>query len=272
MEIPASPPLDTARASFRTHLNYARRIGHLLSGCSITVTPMDGARVVHADVKRFRKLYHVTNKSIEKDIELSREDSEFAVIATPWFPVKCYYALYYLESILVHLLDGTTAGFLKGGHTGIRKRIYDDLVTGAIVLSIPDLSRICMLEEVQKMPAIDSGRNARSTFWNEEACTESILKKLLEYKLHDAKLGRKWNLHTRVDRDDRNAYIASERLALLDFFYWYRIKANYRDLDYIDFENGITPDEVRGYMEAYNVAYERYRSLLISQIDVLSTS
>jgi hypothetical protein len=267
MKILASPPFDPARASFQTHLNYAKRMGHILSGSRITVTAMEGVRVIHNEKNKFRKLYDVTRKSIEKDVELAREDSAFAVIAAPWFPVKCYYALYYLESILIHLLDGSTSGFLKGGHTAIRKKFYANLVTGSIVLSAPGVSRICMLEEVQRIPAIESGRNARSSFWKEEACSDSILKKLADYKLHDAKLGRKWNLHTRAHQIEKAEFIARERIALLDFFYWYRIKANYRDLDYIDFENGITADEVRDYMEAYNVAYEGYRSLLISQID-----
>jgi hypothetical protein len=90
--------------------------------------------------------------------------------------------------------------------------------------------------------------------------------------LHDAKLGRRWNLHIRAHRDDRDEFVASERIALLDFFYWYRIKANYRDLDYIDFENGITADQVLGYMEAYNAAYEGYRSLVMSKIDEVSAA
>jgi len=53
------------------------------------------------------------------------------------------------------------------------------------------------------------------------------------------------------------------------FLVGYRIKANYRDLDYIDFENGITETEVLEYLETYNKVFEYYRIQLIRQITKL---
>jgi len=267
MKLPVSPPLDPVRASFQTHLNYAKRLDLLLTGCEASITPAGAVRIHKPSIERFAKLHKLTRKSIEKDIELAREDPAFAVIAAPWFPVKCYYALYYLESILTHFIDGTLIGFTRGGHKGIRTKMATHLGNGMVVFNSPDLNRVPSLQEVQALPAIISGRNARAGFWRETECTDCVLKKMTEYRLHDAKADGKWDLRTIAGRAKRDEFTTGKQIACLDFFYWYRIKANYRDLDYIDFENGIAAAEVLEYVEAFYSAYARYRELLIAQIE-----
>ncbi|MDO8474529.1 MAG: hypothetical protein Q7S62_03250 [bacterium] len=223
----------------------------------------------NVEIVRFQKLCKVTVKSIKKDIELAKEDPEFAVIVAPWFPVKCYYALYYLESVLVNVIDGCTYGFGKGGHSGIRKKIYGLVSSGIISFSQSDLNVVHNLTQVRNMPTIHAGQNTRSDYWQKNECVQSLAKKLMEYKLHDAKIGKKWNLRTKKHQTEQKQFITTEQLMLIDFFYWYRIKANYRDLDYIDFENGITPDEVLEYLETYYKAFNAYRIGLVKQISIL---
>jgi len=264
-----STSLDSAKASFRTHLNYIKCLDKLLDNNTLSVSRTGTFPKRSIEIKRFQKLYKVTLKSIRKDVELAREDSAFAVIAAPWFPVKCYYTLYYLESVLTHLLDGSVQGFGKGGHAGIRKKMYSLVDTGAILFSVTELNRVYDLTQIHALPAINSGQNARSDYWQKTDCVNSVVKKLMDYKLHDAKIGRKWNLHTKKHREDQKLFVGAERLMITDFFFWYRIKANYRDLDYIDFENGITESEVLEYVEIYNRAFEHYRMQLIKQINPL---
>lgn len=262
--MPLLPPeqLDPVIASFRTHLNYIRRMNYLLNDSTITVSFHGDPHVDENAVARFRSLYSVTDRSIEMDVDLARENHSFAIVAAPWFSVKCYYALYYLESILVHRMDGSMAGFSNGGHTRVRRKMSDHLQQGSVLFSTDQLSEVRTLEECRNAPTIGPGQNARTNFWQQNACTDSMLKKLSEYKLHDAKRSRRWNLRTRAHQTERDEFIARERVTAIDFFYWYRIKANYRDLDYIDFENGIPTDEVVSYMESYYGAYSSYRSLL----------
>lgn len=264
-----STPLDSAKASFRTHLNYIKCLEKLFNGNTISATKVGTPAKRNSEIAKFQKLYKVTHKSIKKDIELAREDSAFAVIVAPWFPVKCYYALYYLESVLTHLIDGNTHGFGKGGHAGIRKKLSSLIDSGALVFSVADLNKIYSLPDIQQLPAINAGQNARSDYWQKEDCINSVAKKLMDYKLHDAKLGRKWNLRTKKHQDERKLFIRTERLTISDFFFWYRIKANYRDLDYIDFENGISETEVLDYLETYNKVFEYYRAQLVKQINAL---
>lgn len=264
-----STSLESSKASFRTHLNYIKCLERLFANCTLSVSRTGAFTKRNLEMKRFQKLYKVTLKSIKKDIELAREDPAFAVIVAPWFPVKCYYALYYLESVLTHLLDGSTQGFGKGGHAGIRKKIYSLVDAGVISFSVMELNTLYALTRIHGLPAINPGQNARSDYWQKTDCINSVAKKLMDYKLHDAKIVRKWNLHTKKHQEEKRMFIGSERLMIADFFFWYRIKANYRDLDYIDFENGITELEVLDYVETYNKAFEYYRIQLIRQINPL---
>jgi hypothetical protein len=259
--------LDETKAAFRTHLNYVRHLELLLSKCSLSLIGQKvTVQLTSTDIDRFKKLYEVTYASIKKDIELANKDPAFSVIAAPWFPVKCYYALYYLESILVHIYDGTKYGFGKGGHGGIRRKMAGLISAGKFVFSVPEINRPYTLQEILNMATIKPGFNARIDFWNKSECTSSIAKKLLDYKIHDQRSAQKWNLHTKKGRAEKQQFINKESLALLDFFYWYRIKANYRDLDYIDFENGISEGNVLQYLLTYNRAFELYRKLLADQI------
>jgi hypothetical protein len=157
-------PLDSAKASFRTHLNYIKCLERLFASSTLSVSRTGTFTKRDVEITRFQKLYKVTLKSIKKDIELAREDSAFAVIAAPWFPVKCYYSLYYLESVLTHLLDGSVQGFGKGGHAGIRKKIYSLVDTGAIEFSVAELNHVYGLAQICALPAINAGQNARSDY------------------------------------------------------------------------------------------------------------
>jgi hypothetical protein len=262
-----SKELSEQEASYRTHLNYVKCIAKLLSVCDFSVNKIINSKFQNSDFSRFKKLYTITNKSIKKDMELVREDPEFAILATPWFPVKCYYALYYLESVLVHLIDGCIYGFSKGGHKGVRKKIYE-LVEKGIISFGADLNSIFILEALEKAPTIFPGENAKRDFWDSKNCLRSLGKKLMEYKLYDVKNEKKWNLHKKKDREERKNFIKTEKLMLIDFFYWYRIKSNYRDLDYIDFENGLSIGEAQEYLKIFNEAYQKYKSLLVKEINI----
>ena len=263
------PPLTSSTASFRTHLNYIKCLERLLSSCALTVSPRGTFTRQDSEVRRFVRLYKLTVRSIEKDYELAREDPAIAVILAPWFPVKCYYALYYLESILLHLTDGGMHGYGKGGHSDVRKMMGNHVTCGAVTFSSSEINTVYVLEQIGSLPTTVSGGTTTLSYWASEQCVHSIAKKLLEYKLHNAKTTSGWDFRTNVGRNARDQYLRTKKLMLLDFFYWYRIKANYRDLDYIDFENGISDQEIFEYLESYFEAFKAYSNLLGSEVNRL---
>lgn len=265
------PPvqLSSIKAKFRTHLNYIKCLERHLSVGQLTVSPRGTFARKDSEIARFVRLFTLTSKSLKKDYELSSEDNAMATILTPWFPVKCYYALYYLESALLHLVDGGMHGFSQGGHTRVRKMLRNHVTSGAVKFSSVEINNIYQLQNIASLPSVSPGITTTLTYHTSNQCTDSVAKKLLEYNIHNAKATRNWNLYTNVGRNAKAQYIASEQLMLLDFFYWYRIKANYRDLDYIDFENGLSETEVFEYMDSYYEAFKAYANLLIGEINRL---
>jgi hypothetical protein len=266
---PAIAPSESSRASFRTHFNYIKCIEHLLSKAVLSASITNAPTVREDEIHRFRRLAKLTKASIEKDVELVHEDTEFALIAAPWLPVKCYYHLYYLESMLVHLIDGTSWGFSKGGHTGIRRKLSSLFQASTLSFTNNDLNQVHALADVQRIPRIRPGQNARHDYWSDPECPRSVARKLAEYKLRDAKASKGWNLRTRKGKAALAEFVNREKLMILDFFYWYRIKANYRDLDYIDFEYGVSKEEVLEYIQSYSKAYQHYRRQLSTVLNSL---
>ncbi len=258
-------------ASFITHLNYVKRMSVLLSTTRLSVSNIKISTSESKNMKRFFRLYKVTQKSIVTDISLSGQISEFAIISTPWLPVKCYYALYYLESILVYLISGDNCGFKPGGHTNVREKIYSLVKSSEMVLSNNDLNNVYPLSVIKTTPRIPVGSNTRNNYWNDPRCTKSITVKLMDYKLFDAKQKKKWNLHTKKGKKEKQDFISNKSLMLIDFFYWYRVKANYRDLDYIDFESGLSESEVIEYMKQYFSSFNSYRKMLVAEIHKFNT-
>lgn len=249
--------------AFETHRNYIKRLASHLNGCSFEVFNIGSHALDEVKIKAYKKLFEVTNKSIEEDMRLAQDQPDFARIALPWLPVKCYYALYYLESMLLHRIDGSQAGFSKGGHKKVRDRLRQLLAEGKILFSEPELNRSLILYEARKLQSIAPGANTSRAFWRNNQCDESIFKKLAEYSAQDIKFSNKYNLKIPKQRKAYEERTKVESIALIDLFYWYRIKANYRDMDYIDYENDIDISDVTDYMSTYYQAYVLYRDLLM---------
>lgn len=244
-------------ASFRTHLNYAKYLEQQLAGNKISISVQKGERNVQ-EVERYMRLHEPTHRSIFHDHGYTMENAAYGEVIAPWLPVKCHYSLYYLESILCHLLDGSVVGFRQGGHGNIRRHLSRAVQSGIIQFSNQTLNEVRSLKDVRQYPSIKPGENARSEFWRDPKCTEALARKIVDYKLADAQGSARWNLLKPSHRKDREEYIDREKIMLLDFFYWYRLRANYRDLDYINFD-GISPNEIQEYVHTYFMSYAFYK-------------
>lgn len=252
--------------AFATHLNYIKRMVKHLDGCTVTIRSFGTHQLKTSIFSSFIKLYSVTDISIRQDVDFAKNESGFALVAVPWFPVKSYYSLYYLESILLYLIDGSVAGFTHGGHKRVRARITQLILEGKITFSKIELNNIRTVQSCFSFATISSGANTHASFWLRNECDESIMKKLAEYNLNNTKFSQGWNLKTKKDRLKKDGYIVKEKIGLMDVFYLYRIKANYRDMDYVDFENEVNGSEVAEYMMLYYKAYSCYRNMLLKAI------
>lgn len=124
-----------------------------------------------------------------------------------------------------------------------------------------------MFNELHKSPEIlswkfTSGTNLRH---EDEDRHLQIIKKLYDYTKDEFKRLEK----VQALRGKRKEKFEKEtEICLFEFFYWYRIKANYRDLEYLDSDIGV--NEFYEYYSAYYGTIINVFSALVEEINRLS--
>ncbi len=86
-----------------------------------------------------------------------------------------------------------------------------------------------------------------------------ILKKLADYQLEEFKRIKDIrNFRSKKNRQIRQDFLATNTVNIFEFFYWYRIKANYRDLEFLNQE--ISDEEFSDfYQNYYQLAVSFYK-------------
>ena len=94
-----------------------------------------------------------------------------------------------------------------------------------------------------------------------------IIKKLAIYSLEEFKRSKNIrSFQSRENKKLRNNFLDSKQISICEFFYWYRIKANYRDLEYLN--KDISDDKFKSfycsYYELTRNFYKAFRELINS--------
>ena len=250
---------------YHTHLNYAHCMVGMMHDVAIAIPVNKSVRVSVSDVKRFIKLSNLTKTSIEGEITSCHTEPDYVQIVAPWFAVKCYYRAYYLESALIHLSSGSMEPFKNGGHHYVRKTIRTFCKAGYIT------STLRHAEVVEKYTSalthkIVSGTNIKQDYYLSEDCVKSVRSKLARYSVeHWKRNSTHKNFRPLIARKELADYISKNEVCLFDFFYQMRIKANYRDADFLDFDK-IESNEGITYIEQLKKATDKYCRALESAI------
>ncbi|MDZ7744606.1 MAG: hypothetical protein U5K77_02485 [Candidatus Saccharibacteria bacterium] len=253
---------SSSESIFKTHLNYVRCIAGQYAGLSLTTPLTPTSALSTTNINRFKKLADLTSKSIEIELKAGSIDHEYAQIIVGWIPVKCYYRIYYLESIMVYLLNGNSIGFGRGGHKGVRRALSILINNNQLAFSNVNISTQSTIAMI-RTHKIASGANLSPTYYLTDDCVHSVRKKISEYQEQDWKAGRKIKTYsTAASRSSRDNYYATSTLNLTDFFYWMRIKVNYKDLDFLDFPSAGSPDDAYEYVKNYIDGHQAYSSAL----------
>lgn len=252
------------KSDFHTHLNYVRRMAKICHTMSITTNTKTGDREeasLSKEVIRFAKLSELTARSIKSDVEYIEEDVEYSSICAPWFPVKCYYRLYYLESILL-FLRGNDCGFKNSGHHTVRSVINAELRSRTVRYNTT--TDYLGVLEIYECINFRGNRSAsiKKDFWQQDNATRSLLKLLARYKFESWKMDK--NLHTAEGQRQKSTF-NRQNISVFDYAYQMRLKANYKDLNFLD-SNRISHSESKQFVDAYNMFYLSYSSALIDSI------
>ena len=263
---------SSAPVMLKTHYNYIRCVGMQTSGISISTRSSPVAILPPQKIPLFENLAKLTRQSIRDEIDMCSRQKEYSQVAAPWLPVKCYYRLYYLESIFIYLLNGSTTGFSHGGHTGVRKAMRREINAGNVIFSNPIFSQNVLIRDARSH-VVASGANLSDSFYTTDNCVKSVRKKISEYmELHFKEQNRIESYRTNASKALRDNFYDTTEVNLSDFFYWMRIKANYKDVDYLDFDNDVTADDAFVYIREYAAAQDIYAFALEQAIDVLKIS
>jgi len=256
MEITAAMKAGYAK-DFHTHLNYAHCMVGMMHDVLLAVPVNKSVQVNLADVKRFLKLAKLTKVSIEGEISSCRSEPDYVQIAAPWFAVKCYYRAYYLESCLIHLSSGSTEPFWNSGHHYVRKMIRTYCKVGYVKTKLHHAEVVdCYASALTHK--IVSGANLKQDYYLTEECVKSVRSKLAKYSVdHWKKNSPHSSFRPLVARKELAAFISNGEVCLFDFFYQMRVKANYRDSDFLDFDK-IKSSEGVEYIEQLKKATDKY--------------
>jgi hypothetical protein len=80
------------------------------------------------------------------------------------------------------------------------------------------------------------------------------------------------NFRKKANRDLRDNELKPKKFIIFDYFYWMRIKANYRDVDFLDFENEVSSRDSFEYIKEFVEATESYSLALKNAIKFLKES
>jgi hypothetical protein len=237
------------KADFITHLNYVTCLRELSDGLTVKYQLKSiGSIKLNKLLTNKHTLIKLIKRSFDVEFAEICKNHDFAEVCVPWIAVKSYYLLFNTCLIIGHLLN-TNDSYFKSSHEKVLRDIKTQLRSKKLKFNRRILNKVYNAWDVFKF-SFPSGYNIKLISANTKTRYKQLLKKLVIYKIEDFQRREKINnWRTKKARDKRNRYLKSSDINVCDFFYWYRIKANYRDLEFLDKE--ITCEQFYDFYDNY---------------------
>ncbi len=249
---------------FITHLNYVSFLQELSQNltldCSININ--NEIKVPEIVTKKIN-LIKLTKKGLEYEYKAVKENPEFAQICVSWISVKSYYLLFYITVILRYLIS-SDINVITDTHSSLIKWLNNSLKSKSLKFSKEEFNTVYSGIEIHKWKST-TGANIKRAAANKEERFLQILKKIQTYKEKDfMRVNKIANIRKKVNKEKFNEFLVKNNVTLTEFFYWYRIKANYRDLEFLDKEISIDhfSDYYCNYFELTNNMYSAFKTLI----------
>lgn len=253
--------------SFQTHLNYVRFLNGMPKYLNLEYTCKLTSKIPFiAELEKKSTLVNLTKEGLKNEWKLVHIESQYSLMCVPWIPVKSYYLLFYQLQILNYLITGQSNAF-KSTHHDMNKWFKKSLTEGSLLFDLPPLNQNFPLEVIAKIKT-PQGFNLRVQNFDFDERFYQILKKLSIYKIDEFKTKSKIDpLNKASEKVKLLEFVKRENICLFEFFYFYRIKANYRDLDFI---NGILPSSLTEYYCHYCIFTMKFSDALRNCINEVS--
>jgi len=238
------PPPD-----FLTHLHYVECL-NTLSQKLILKDNLNIRNQIEESSHLSKKLnlIKLTLKNIKGEYNTILKHPDFAELCVSWISVKSYYLIFNLLLILDYLITGQESSFNLSHEKAINrfKKYLDD---NLLFFNKEIFNKNFSCSRIMKVK-VRPGANVKIMNFTLKERTIQILQKLVRYKLQEFKRreGIK-NFRAKKNRKKRDCFLQTNTVNLFEFFYWYRIKANYRDLEFLD--KNISSKQFKNFYKSY---------------------
>lgn len=252
---------------FLTHLNYVSCMCTLTNEISLECTlKLNNRLSISNKLSKKINLIKLTLDSINGEYKIIKETPDYAELCVAWISVKSYYLIFNLLIILNYLMTGSESSF-NFKHKQILRWFNRSIKNNELVFSNPLLNSVYLCLDVRNT-IFSLGANLKKEGFNIDDRCRQILKKLVDYKVEDLKREKNIpNFRKKKHRNERDNFLSNSNVSIFEFFYWYRIKANYRDLEFLDTD--IDSSEFQNYYNNYfnlTVHTQRAFSQLINKL------
>ena len=252
---------------FQTHLNYVKFLESESAKLALICGNNLKKPICTEDsrLKKKLKIINVTLANIRSEYRSVIEEPEYSEVCCAWIPVKSYYLIFHTFLVLGYLIQCDGKALLLG-HDESRKMLKAFLGDHTLSFTNQIFNEVVLSGEASSW-LIQTGANLRTANANLDDYKRLILRKLFEYKKEEIRRSKKVKRLTQ--RVLESIGFSGVTMALFEFFYFYRIKVNYRDLEFM--QEGLSPDQYKDFYVSYvNLTSNFYRALqtCINQLSV----
>jgi hypothetical protein len=180
-------------------------------------------------VGKKRILINLTKRNIDGELSQVNQYIDYSQICISWIPVKSYYLFFNLLIIFLYLITDDES-WLTEDHKKVHLKLKDLIRDGSITFSVPSFNTIYIPSRILSW-RIPSGSNVVVNNPNYQVLERQLIKKMFTYCGEDYKRTKRIkSLRGQV----RQNFLSSAVVNLCEFFYWYRLKANYRDMEFVN--------------------------------------
>lgn len=245
---------------FRTHLNYLTCVELLSRSLSIDLGRIIQKQITESKLLNKKlTLVRLTKEAIDGELKTIKSNNEYAELCVSWISVKSYYLFFNLVQILSYLLDGNES-CLKQTHNENRKWLKGAISKNEIIFDSEVFNKILSSSKVTTRK-FRAGENLKIANVDIVPRIIQVLKKMVNYQIQQLVFEKKIkNFRSKESKKMRVDFLETETVCLCEFFYWYRIKANYRDLEFLNHEIP-TSSYVEYYEKYYSLTMNFYNAL-----------
>jgi len=223
------PPPD-----FLTHLNYVECLNEL-SRNLILINKLNIRNKLEESkyLEKKMNLIKLTLKSIRGEYMEISKNPDFAELCVSWISVKAYYLIFNLLLVLDYLITGQESSFILSHNKSI-EGFREYLTKKQLLFNKKIFNNNFLCLSILKLK-VRPRANIKIVNLSLSERVVQILKKLIDYKLQEFKRTENIkNFRFKINKEKKKQFLQTHNVNLFEFFYWYRIKANYRDLEFLN--------------------------------------